>query len=64
MDMLKLTFENEQGVFSVAIREEMLPLEGVIDQLVVPVLLAATYSPQVIAKYVKSELVGGCFDEE
>ena len=58
--MSKLVYHDDNGmIISVEAPEnEAERLEDVIDRLVIPVLLGATFQSSSIAKYIESELVG------
>lgn len=42
--MTKLTLENENGEYSIAIKEEEINLYNVFQHLIIPILLSAGYS--------------------
>ena len=48
-----MTLENEHGKYSVTVNEDHLNLDGVIQRLLEPLLLAASYSEKTISDYFK-----------
>ena len=50
-DTTKLTLENEHGTYTVEIPRTELNLEHMFDDLVMPVLYAAGYHPDSVARY-------------
>ena len=55
MRTTKITLENEDGVYSVETFKADMTVSEVMDDLVRPVLLAAGYHPDSIARYFEGE---------
>ena len=56
--MAKITMKDIEGTYSVSVKQEQLSsmtLGDVIDTMIKPLLLAAGYSPDVLAKYIPGE---------
>jgi hypothetical protein len=49
-DYTTIRFENENGIYLVRVNLTELPADAVIEQLIVPVLLAAGYSEETLKK--------------
>lgn len=48
--MTKAILENENGVYSVSTHDAMLTISEILDELIIPMLLASGYSEDVIIK--------------
>jgi len=61
----KITLENENGEYSVAVNNVQMNIDGLIDDIIRPMLLAAGYHPGGVAKlYSLVEPEGGVDDTE
>lgn len=52
-----ITLKNESGTFTARVEDTEFPITRLVDELIVPVLLAAGYSPKAIGKLIDSEMV-------
>ena len=50
--MTSITFKNEYGEYTVTLKDNIVSLDDVMQELVKPVLLAATYQPGNINEYI------------
>ena len=55
MKSSKITYENEYGTYSIEIPDGNLTISQMMEDLVIPVLLAAGYSKEVIDDYIGKE---------
>jgi len=53
----KISFTHDDTTYSVELNEQLESLKEVVDRLIVPVLLAATFSPVTIKQYIDSGMV-------
>ena len=49
-DVTKITLENENGTYSISIPHDMLNMAMLIESLLIPVLMAAGYGDETIAR--------------
>lgn len=50
----KLTYEHSGGKVVVEVNEDLESMEDIVDQLIVPVLLGATFAPVTILRYIQT----------
>ena len=50
-EFTRITLENENGTYSIEVRQEQMNLVDTFEDLVVPVLLACGYSQEIIDEY-------------
>jgi len=55
--MTKIEFTNENGTYAASVPEEELTIQEVIDNCIVPALLAAGYGDATIAKLIDSNIL-------
>lgn len=58
--MSKITYENPNGTYSVEVPDDLSWIDvesfgGVVDHLIVPVMLAASYQPGTIKEYIDTD---------
>ena len=59
-----VALKNECGTFSVSVDKTTMIICDVIDELIVPLLLAAGYSDKTLGRYIASEVVGSNLVED
>ena len=55
--MTKLTLENIYGKYTIEVPDDNMAMQKVVDDLIIPVLLAAGFHPKTIEEYIKGDSV-------
>ena len=60
---MKMTFENEFGIYTVELHQEVTAVDAVIGGMVVPLLRAASYADVSIDRYIETDICTDSFVE-